>query len=111
MTTPTVDDLSHEIDLTVDRLRHLGAIRLATPITGAVTAAEAVHALSQELADAAADLSVERPAEVPRLGDHAAADQLAVVGRELLDAIAGRPDRDRVSTLAGRVRALRLALP
>lgn len=86
--------LGREIDRVVDRLRSLGPNRLAAG-GAVVSVADEAHRLAQLLADAAAGFADEdRPDEtrrnVPRLGDHAVADQVAVTGRDLLDALAAR---------------------
>ncbi|MBB5786077.1 hypothetical protein [Jiangella mangrovi] len=58
-----------------------------------------VHRLAQALADAAADARGEPRRPVPRLGDHALPDQVAVTGRDLLDALAEHPAEGRPAEL------------
>ncbi|TDE09139.1 hypothetical protein [Jiangella asiatica] len=68
--------------------------------------ADAAHRLAQALADAAADARGDRRRPVPRLADHALADQVAVVGRELLDALAAGHEADLDAVVAA-LRSLR----
>lgn len=77
-----------EADLrrTLDRVGTLGLPRLAASFAPEPTRADAVRALVQQLADAAADLAGEPRRTVPRLGDQAVGDQLAVCGHDLLAA-------------------------
>ena len=83
-----------DLERTVDRLRSLSLVRLGAAFEPEPTRAEAARDLVQRLADEAADLSGEPRRTVPRLADSAVGDQLAVVGRDLLDAavLAERPD-------------------
>lgn len=78
------NEFSLELDRLVGRLRTLGPARL-----GNVT--ERAYELCQLLADLAADLDGRARRVVPRLAAHAAADQVRVLGRDLVDAIAARP--------------------
>lgn len=86
-----------EADLrrTVDRVGTLGLPRLAAAFEPEPTRADAVRALVQHLAAAAADLAGEPRRTVPRLGDQAVGDQLAVCGHDLL-AAATAPEHDGV---------------
>ncbi|WP_363326460.1 hypothetical protein [Haloactinopolyspora sp.] len=72
--------------------------------------ADAVHQLAQRLADAAADARGEPRRPVPRLADHALADQLQVVARELSEAVrdTGAVDIDAVRRSVDDVRGLML---
>ena len=86
-----------EADLrrTVDRVGTLGLPRLAAAFEPEPTRADAVRALVQHLAAAAADLAGEPRRTVPRLGDQAVGDQLAVCGHDL-PAAATAPEHDGV---------------
>ena len=96
--SPADVEFAAQLRRTVDRVGGLGPVRLAAAFDPEATRADAVRALVQHLADAAADLAAEPRRTVPRLGDQAVADQLAVCGRDLLDAAAGcpLPERERV---------------
>lgn len=91
-----------EADLrrTVDRVGSLALPRLAAAFEPEATRADAVRALVQHLADAAADLAGEPRRVVPRLGDHAVGDQLAVCGHDLLAAAASDGSDDAALTAA-----------
>jgi hypothetical protein len=67
---PDLTDFDIELARVVDRLRHL-------PIRQLQTAAEQVYQTCQHLVVITGE---DRP--LPRLAGHAAADQLAVIGRE-----------------------------
>lgn len=83
--------LGLDLARTADRLRSMGLARLAASFEPEPTRADAARALAQGLADAAADLSGRPRRRVPRLGDAAVGDQVAVCGRDLLAAAAARP--------------------
>lgn len=110
MDVDQVAELARELDLLNRRLRDLGPARLAAPGQAGAVADDA-RTLAQRLADAAAELLGEDPREVPRLGDHAVADQVAVVGRELLEALAGRHAIQQAAAIRRDVQALRGSLP
>lgn len=84
---------------TVDRAGGLGLPRLAAAFAPehapsddpGRTRADAVRLLTQRLADLAADLEGAPRRVLPRLGDQAVGDQLAVCGQDLL-AAAGPAD-------------------
>ena len=78
----------------VNQIAHWTPARWEKPVSaGASTRAEAVHALAQRLADAAADASGQPRRPVPRLdNDLALPDQLRVVSADLAAAGASRPD-------------------
>lgn len=67
----------------VDRLRALGP-RLSRAADDDGTPADLAHRVGQRLADVAADSSGRQRRVVPRLADHAAGDQLAVLTADLL---------------------------
>jgi hypothetical protein len=100
--------LAWEIARVSDRLRTLPLTRLSAPFPPYESRAAAAHALAQRLATAAQGIEArDSPAppawrEVPRLADHAAGDQVAVTGRELLDALLGTDAGAEVWTAEGR---------
>jgi hypothetical protein len=128
-------ELSAEVSRVSDRLRTLGHARLARPLdvasrstprpsrlldpghgaesgTSSPSVADAAHGLAQQLADLAADAEGRPRALVPRLGDHAVGDQVAVTGNDLIVlARAGGLDGDRLDLATELLRDLRLALP
>lgn len=94
------DDLAADVRRVADRLRTLSAARLAGPLTappagwspdttraaaGRVAAGRLAAAAEALEAAAAGRQPVERP--LPRLGDFAVGDQVAVTGHDLLAAI------------------------
>jgi hypothetical protein len=82
-----VAELGRELDRAIERLRTFGLARLRAPHCGGRrTVAESAHELAQLLADATARLEGRPEHLVPRLADHAAADQLAVLARDLVGA-------------------------
>jgi hypothetical protein len=129
--------LSAEVTRVSERLRTLGLARLARPLEPAgrstpepsrspapgdvpgvepgascPSVADAAHELAQRLADLAADAEGRARLPVPRLGDHAVGDQVAVTGHDLVSlARAGRLDQDRLDRAVELLRDLRLALP
>ncbi|HEU4489228.1 MAG TPA: hypothetical protein VFR74_00015 [Jiangellales bacterium] len=137
MVTDGLGVLSAEVTRVSEQLRRLGHARLARPLDlalrptpdpslptapGNVTGveleasypsvADAAHALAQRLADLAADAERRTRLPVPRLGDHAVGDQVAVTGNDLVAlARAGRLDADRLDLAVEMLRHLRLALP
>jgi hypothetical protein len=112
-----VAELAVEVDRVADRLRSLGTARLQRPERpGRPDAAGAAHDLARRLADLAeqAEARVGRREpdrrDLPRLAPHAAGDQVAVTGADLVAALAvlGAPDaRQRDAWTAEAVRALR----
>ena len=137
MVSDGIGVLSAEVTRVSERLRTLGLARLARPLElagrstpepsrslapGDVTrvelgasspsVADAAHELAQRLADLAADAESRPRVMVPRLGDHAVGDQVAVTGHDLAAlARAGRLDVDRLDRAVQLLRDLRLALP
>ena len=94
-----------QLGRTVDRLRSLSLARLAGPFEPAPTRADAARALAQRLADDAAALAGEPVRAVPRLADRAVGDQVAVCGRDLLEAASARrgdPEAARLLTTAAQ---------
>jgi hypothetical protein len=69
-----------------DRLRTLSDVRLAAAFPPYPSRADAVRALLQDLADAAADLDGRPRRTVPRLPVLAVGDQLAVLATDLVAA-------------------------
>lgn len=91
-----------DLGRTVDRLRSMGLARLAASFEPEPTRADAARGVAQSLADAAADLAGEVRREVPRLADGAVGEQLAVCGRDLLEAAtARRQEPEALAALAG----------
>ncbi|PSK96104.1 hypothetical protein CLV30_12745 [Haloactinopolyspora alba] len=83
MISDDVHRLGRELDRVVRDLRRSGAG--FAPHPAPPSWAECAHSLAQWLADAAADAQREPRRAVPRLGGHAVADQVAVVGRDVLE--------------------------
>ena len=88
---PRADRLEADLGRTADRLRGLGLTRLAASFEPEPTRADAARGVAQRLADLAAGLAGEPTRTVPRLGDHAVGDQVAVCGRDLVDAARAHP--------------------
>lgn len=88
---PTVDDFAVTLDRVVDRLRTLGESRLLRHDTATgLSLSEQVHRLVVEWVHVVDGPQVPEP---PRLAPLASGDQLAVLGREVLEAWrAGRLD-------------------
>jgi hypothetical protein len=94
----------------VNQVAHWTPARWSKPVaSGAGTRADAMHALVQRLADAAADAEGSPQRPVPRLAnDLALPDQLRVVSADL---IAADPDRANASTDMVRTTAAQLRTP
>jgi hypothetical protein len=97
---PLRDELEADVRRVADRLRNLSLTRLAGPVAPPEpggrpygSRAQAARDVAQALADTARALEAPGaggPAprrEVPVLADHAAGDQVAVTGRDLLAAM------------------------
>ncbi len=102
-----VERFEADLGRTVDRLRSMGLARLAASFEPEPTRADAGRDLAQRLADLAADLVGEPHRALPRLGDQAVGDQVAVTGRDLLSAAlsAGERAADRFAAEATLVAA------
>ena len=96
----TVDRYEVDLRRTVDRLRGLSVGRLGASFEPELTRAVAARAVAQRLADLAAGLAGGELRTVPRLADHAVADQVAVCGRDLLDAATVHPSASADAALA-----------
>jgi hypothetical protein len=100
--------LAAEVARVSERLRTMPLARLSAPLPPYQSCAEAAHALAQRLATGAQGIedrgSPDPPRwrQVPRLADHAVGDQVAVTGRDLLDALATADPGCEVWTPAGR---------
>lgn len=87
-----------QLERTVDRLRSLAIARLSAPFEPEPSRADAARLVAQRLADVAAGLEGDVPRSLPRLADPAVGDQLAVCGRDLLDA-AAHADHDQAEAV------------
>ena len=116
---PGSEDLARSVERLADRLRTLADTRLSRPPRGdrdayeadGASVADRAHRLAQSLADAEQGI-VERAADqaprwrtVPRLGDLAVGDQVAVTGADLAAAGAGLSPDEPVWTRTGRAAA------
>ena len=99
-----------DLERTVDRLRSLALVRLGAEFHPEATRADAARDLVQQLADQAADLSATSRRTVPRLADSAVGDQLAVVGRDLLEEAVLAERLDVLESSAAALLALRRRL-
>lgn len=96
-----VGDVEEQLVRTVDRLRSVALVRLGRPETNGMTPADRAHRLSSQLvsityrlrARSALDAAGDAVPRLPRLADHAAGDQLRVIGGELLAAVRGGAER------------------
>jgi hypothetical protein len=88
-----------QLERTVDRLRSLAITRLSAAFEPEPSRADAARRLAQRLADMAADLDGGRQRSLPRLADPAVGDQLAVCGRDLLDAAAAQDDHEHAQAV------------
>ena len=84
-TEDAIEEFRTQLDRTVDYLRSLPLDRLSRSDSSGRSLAEVAHELSQQLADTAASLRLGEPdRKVPSLKPHAAGDQVAVTGYELV---------------------------
>jgi hypothetical protein len=99
----------YAVDLrrTVDRLRAIGAARLAASFAPEPTRAEAAFALIEVMAERVAHVDGSEPRTVPRLADMALGDQMAVIGRELLIAARAQANPDILVQTADELLDLR----
>jgi hypothetical protein len=87
-----VDQLAAEVERLVRRLRALSDARMAQPAPPFATRAEVGRSAARLLAAAAALASEGQAARpLPRLPDHAVADQVAVTGHDLVAALRRTP--------------------
>jgi hypothetical protein len=93
-----LEPLERQVERTVDRLRGRSLTRLWRPLVpgsgSSVSAAEATRALAQQLADDAAAFRGEPRRVLPTTDLHVLPDLLAVVGHDLLIALAAVDDPD-----------------
>jgi hypothetical protein len=105
---PGSEDLGRAVERLADRLRTLTDARLARPVVGGASAGDRAHVLAQSLSDAEqgiAERAAERPPAwrtMPRLGDLAVGDQVAVTGADLVASCEGLDPAESVWTRAGR---------
>ena len=99
-----------DLGRSVDRLRSMGLARLAASFEPEPTRADAARGAAQSLADLAADLAGDPRREVPRLADGAVGDQLAVCGRDLLDAAAAHGEQPETRAALADATAMVLEL-
>ena len=95
-------ELRTEVRRVSERLRHLASAGRAAPELFA-----AARALTQQLADLTAEAAGEPQRPVPLMPDSVVGDQVAVVGADLLAALAENPDPgvlQRALDLTRRVR-------
>jgi hypothetical protein len=83
-----VEELAKDVRRVADRLRSLTGPRLGADCPPYGTVADAGRAAASALAEAGLVLTGRAPRSLPRLGDFAVGDQVAVTGQELLDALA-----------------------
>lgn len=96
--------LERDVEVLSDRLRHLGSARLAAVSTQVRRHLRDLAALSL-----AAHARPEQP--LPEVADAALGDQLAVLGREVLDGLRRRPDDRLLVEALACLADLRAALP
>ncbi len=103
-TPPDLDELERRLDGVADRLRHLSAARLAGR-------GDAVRVQVRSLAALALRAEGVPVRALPDVADPALGDQVAVLGRDLVAALAGRPDPVLLQQAHACVRSLRRLLP
>lgn len=82
---PRRAELSRFLGLQTDRIRGLPLARLERARTGEEdSAADRIRAAAQTLADLAADAEGQPRRTVPRLATHGLGDQLAVLGKDVV---------------------------
>ena len=103
----TRKEYMEELDRLVDRVRSMSLVRLAAELPPCASRADAVRALTSDVAAQAlrSEGLPDRP--VPVLGDESVGDQLAVVAHDLAVSC---DDEVVLESFAKRFRELRLAL-
>ena len=94
-------EFERELNRIVDRLRGMTMTRLPA-------SADLAHATAQRLLSMTIAAGGSLPAELPRLGDHAAGDQLAVIAHYFM---ALKPSNDEVTAATELLTELRRSLP
>ena len=85
--------LARELDRVADRLRVIGPRYAARDTPESAAALDGVRAAVQRLADLAADAEGVPRRSVPRLAPYALADQVLVLGHDLLAAAGPHPEK------------------
>lgn len=91
MAGDAVEQLAGEVERLVGRLRALSPSRLGQPAPPHATRADAARRVAQLLADAALAVEGAAARPLPRVPDHAVADQVAVTGHDLVAALRRTP--------------------
>ena len=94
-------EFERELNRIVDRLRGMTMTRLPA-------SADLAHATAQRLLSMTIAAGDNLPAEPPRLGDHAAGDQLAVIAHDFM---ALQPSDEEVAAATELLTELRRSLP
>ncbi|CAB4753064.1 MAG: hypothetical protein F2702_04740 [Actinobacteria bacterium] len=94
-------EFERELNRVVDRLRGMTMTRLPA-------SADLAHATAQRLLSMTIAAGDSLPAELPRLGDHAAGDQLAVIAPDFM---ALQLSNDEVTAATELLTKLRRSLP
>ena len=94
-------EFERELHRVVDRLRGMTMTRLPA-------SADLAHATAQRLLSMTIAAGDNLPAEPPRLGDHAAGDQLAVIAHDFM---ALQPSDEEVAAATELLTELRRSLP
>ena len=103
MPAAALDVLAREVRALVARLRGFSLARFRAAAPPFATRGDAAHHLVTAVAAAAARAEGEPARPVPRLGDFALADQLAVVGADLVAALAAGPDPSLAADALGEL--------
>jgi hypothetical protein len=98
-----LDVLAREVRALVTRLRGFSITRFRAAAPPFATRGDAAHHLVTAVAAAAARAEGAPVRAVPRLGDFALADQLAVVGADLVAALSARPDPSLAADALGEL--------
>ena len=102
--SPTAEDAQRELVRVADRLRVIGPRLAARGTPAAEEALGQVRTGLQQLADLAAQAAGEPIRAVPGLAPHALADQVLVLGHDLLAGPAGATDVRRADAVRALVR-------